>query len=245
MDYRADLLKQRENILCNDGLRSYFEFLYSIVSSELEDAELTLEIGAGAAVSNLFLQNRILRTDFLAFPKFGVEGDCPMESLPFLDSSFEAVIAIDAIHHSTHPLKALSEFLRLIKKGGKIVIVEPYVSLLSYLPYKLLHHEDTSWSFKGDSLHEMALRVQNPAIGNQGVSKFLIGNLQNDKENLLTNIKFRVYYFSPISFFATGGVSRAFRTPTRVIRTLTYLEAKIPQSAMKFLASRVLMVLEK
>lgn len=144
MEYRADLLKQRENILCNDGLRSYFEFLYSIVSNELEDAELTLEIGAGAAVSNLFLQNRILRTDFLAFPKFGVEGDCPMESLPFLDSSFEVVLAIDAIHHSTHPLKALSEFLRLIKKGGKIVIVEPYVSLLSYLPYKLLHHEDTS-----------------------------------------------------------------------------------------------------
>ena len=91
----------------------------------------------------------------------------------------------------------------------------------------------------------MALRVQNPAIGNQGVSKFLIENLQNNKENLLTNIKFRVYYFSPISFFATGGVSRAFRTPPRVIRTLTYLEAKIPQSAMKFLASRVLIVLEK
>lgn len=244
-EYQADLLKQRQSIISNKGLCSYFEFLYSLVSSELGDLEAILEVGAGAGISNLFLKNRILRTDFLAFPKFAVTGDCPMEQLPFSDASFEVVLAIDCIHHSTHPLKALAEFLRVLDNGGKIIIIEPYVSLLSYLPYRLFHHEKTNWNFKGNLFGEVALIVQNPAIGNQGVSRFLIECLQHKAHELLPNIKTRIHYFSAISFFATGGVSRSFCTPPYIIKSIIAWETRFSQSIMKFLASRVLIVIEK
>lgn len=146
-EYKVDLCKQRENILSNSGLRSYFSFLYEIVNQELETFDLILEVGAGAAISEIFLKQRMVRTDILPFNEFNVLGDCAMERLPFKDSSFDAVLAFDSIHHSEQPSKAVLELLRVIRKGGKIILVEPFVSPMSYLPYKIFHYEDTSWNF--------------------------------------------------------------------------------------------------
>ena len=71
-----------------------------------------------------------------------------MEKLPYKDESFNLVFAMDAIHHSISPLDAIKEVLRVTRNGGTVLLVEPYVSYLSYSPYKLFHHEDTSWRYK-------------------------------------------------------------------------------------------------
>lgn len=178
-EYNLELFRQRENILSNSGLRSYFSFLYEIVNQELETFDSILEVGAGAAISEIFLKQPIVRTDILPFNEFNVLGDCAMERLPFKDSSFDAVLAFDSIHHSDQPSKAILELLRVIRKGGKIIIVEPFVSPLSYLPYKIFHYEETSWNFKEQGSIELSLRNLNPETGDQGVSRFVINQLSN------------------------------------------------------------------
>ena len=55
MDYKAELLKQRQSIMSNKSLQRYFKFLYSLVSSELGESKEILEVGSGAGVSKLFL----------------------------------------------------------------------------------------------------------------------------------------------------------------------------------------------
>jgi len=63
-----------------------------------------------------------------AWARRGERGICfqegSAEKLQFKDASFDVVWAQDALHHMAHPEQALREFWRVVKPGGKIVIVE-------------------------------------------------------------------------------------------------------------------------
>ena len=244
-NYRLDLFRQRENIQNHSGLRSYFRFLYNIVSKEIEKFDSILEVGAGAAISNIFIRRSIFRTDILPFDEHNVLGECNMECLPFKEASFDAVLAFDSLHHSRNPSKSILELLRVTREGGKIIIVEPFVSPLSYLPYKIFHHEDTSWDFREIGSIEMSQRIHNPAIGDQGVSRFIIKELSNGRITNFPRLTLSATYLSPLSFFATGGVSRPLKTPAIFVQALTQVERLIPNFIMKFLASRVILIVTK
>lgn len=53
----------------------------------------------------------------------GVVGDA--ESLPFKDSIFDLVFFGAVLHHFPNPKKAICEAERVLKKGGRLVLVEP------------------------------------------------------------------------------------------------------------------------
>lgn len=244
-EYKVELFRQRENIINNPGLRSYFSFLYKIVNQELEKFDSILEVGAGAAISEIFLEQRIVRTDILPFNDFDVMGHCSMENLPFKESQFDAVLAFDSIHHSEKPSKSILELLRVTREGGKIILVEPFVSPLSYLPYKMFHHEDTSWDFREKGSIALSSRNLNPAMGDQGVSRFIINQLSNWRSTNFPKLTVSITYLSPFSFFATGGVSSPLKTPKIFVNFLIQVETLIPNFIMKFLASRVILTITK
>lgn len=45
--------------------------------------------------------------------------------LPFATSSFDMIVAINLLHHVNEPEKILSECFRVLKKGGKLLTVDP------------------------------------------------------------------------------------------------------------------------
>ena len=133
-EYKKELLRQRENIVGNLGLRHYFQLLYADVSKELEGFDKVLEVGAGAGVSGIFLSNKVIRTDVVPFEEFGVAGNYNMEALTFDDDTFDAVLAFDSIHHSALHRRALAELMRVTRGGGK-----SYLSNLLFLLYLTFH----------------------------------------------------------------------------------------------------------
>ena len=50
-----------------------------------------------------------------------------VESLPFKEQTFDRILVVDAFHHFNDQEKAISELLRVLKHGGRLVIEEPNI----------------------------------------------------------------------------------------------------------------------
>lgn len=48
-----------------------------------------------------------------------------IERLPFPDETFDRILIVDSIHHLCNPQEAISDMLRVLKPGGRMVIEEP------------------------------------------------------------------------------------------------------------------------
>lgn len=244
--YRQLLLKQRENILRSPALRFYFQQLYENIQLDITRASRVLEVGAGSGVSEIFLTHQnLLRTDYYAFPEFNVDGACLMEELPFEDSEFSAVLAVDTIHHSLNPVKALYEMFRVLSPGGAILIIEPFVSAFSYIPYLLLHNEATSWRYRPITTTSRVSTNHEASDGDQGVSRFLISEFEDQSIVFHSDTRVEILYLSWLDFFLTGGVNRRIPVPSTLIKLISKLERNIPQRLMRFLASRVVIKIYK
>jgi ubiquinone/menaquinone biosynthesis C-methylase UbiE len=65
------------------------------------------------------------------------------EELPFQDSSFDVVTAMGVLHHTPKIAKAIEEIYRVLKPGGKIVLMLYHKNSILYrfyMPLRLLYH---------------------------------------------------------------------------------------------------------
>ncbi|MDD5194049.1 MAG: class I SAM-dependent methyltransferase [Candidatus Omnitrophica bacterium] len=113
-----------------------------------------LEIGGGVGAFKKYLGDcsDVISTDII----FASWHDClaDAEQLPFKNESFSNIVSIDAFHHIRFPEKMLKEAQRILKKGGKFILIEPYVSAFSGLIRKNFHHEESDLKFSGAQENE-------------------------------------------------------------------------------------------
>jgi ubiquinone/menaquinone biosynthesis C-methylase UbiE len=67
-----------------------------------------------------------------------VEGS--LETLPFPDQSFDAVISLWVLEHITDPKKVFAEIFRILKPGGVFAFVTPHALSLLVMARRLLSH---------------------------------------------------------------------------------------------------------
>jgi hypothetical protein len=134
---------------------------------------------------------------------------------------------------------------RVKKPNGKILLVEPYVSILSYPIYKIFHQEKTSIYLRERDLVEA--ETKDPSIGDQIVAQTIF-NRKSIAQKLETifgdGFEITVIYRDILSFFATGGVNKPLKTPSSLIKLLLKLEKKVPQPIMRLIASRIVIEIE-
>lgn len=53
---------------------------------------------------------------------------CHIEQLPFPDGVFDRVLVVDALHHFCDGMQSIGELLRVLRKGGRMVIEEPDIN---------------------------------------------------------------------------------------------------------------------
>src|SRR5204863_1582506 len=56
-------------------------------------------------------------------------------AIPQPDASFDAILCSEVLEHIPEPTKALDEFARLLKPGGKLVLTAPFASLVHLAAY--------------------------------------------------------------------------------------------------------------
>lgn len=244
--YQLVLEKQAENSQ-KPTPNIYYRWLYSLIGRELKPEKNYLEIGAGAGVSAFFLgEFKITRTDFMPWPERGVLGSVDAQKLPFEDNSFDGVIGMDMIHHVENPSRLISEALRVTAVGGKLVFVEPYVSLLSYPIYKFFHEEKATIprSFNPD----YKWVTDAPSDGDQSVAQRLFCSSTGKKYLRGTygsSIVFKVDFLNPFSFYLTGGLNHPTSLNPAVIGKIVMLESALPRRARALLGSRMILIITK
>jgi SAM-dependent methyltransferase len=216
-----------------------------------ENKKHILEIGAGAGISLLFLPERnIIRTDFLPSDSLRIIGDIDAQNLPFADNSFDFAFGMDVIHHLADPFLGLSEIKRVVNEsepGTLMMFIEPYISLMSYLPYKVFHQEKTTL-FSNTNLQPPMVSNQ-PEDGDQTIPRLIFCSKKGKSKlrqifppnQYIIDLKF----ISVFSFFLTGGINRPLPTPAAIITALVKLENLIPQSMMKLFGSRIIIKIIK
>jgi ubiquinone/menaquinone biosynthesis C-methylase UbiE len=131
--------------------RKFHDALYrDLIEKYLRPGQRLLDAGCGrymkfcrefsgtAQVVGIDLEST-LDTDNRRFP-FGVRGD--LGHLPFPADHFDMVISRSVVEHLEDPKRVFREFYRVLRPGGKVIIITPnkydYVSLIAALtPYRL------------------------------------------------------------------------------------------------------------
>jgi SAM-dependent methyltransferase len=98
--------------------------------------------------------------------------------LPFRDACFDAVVGLDFIHHLSTPLEFFRDVARVLKPGGELRVVEPWISPFSFPIYRFLHQEGATLGLdparpfrKGDS--------KEPFEGDAGVTRALASQVDD------------------------------------------------------------------
>lgn len=58
-----------------------------------------------------------------------------IRSIPVPDSSFDVVLCTEVLEHVPYPAEAIREMIRVLKKGGLLILTAPFGSLTHFAPY--------------------------------------------------------------------------------------------------------------
>ncbi len=110
-----------------------------------------LELGSGAGFIKDFIPD-VITSDVIKLPM--CDRVINAEKLPFKKNTLSAIYLLNTFHHIKNPTKALNEFNRVLKKGGKVIMIEPNNSFWGRFVYKNFHYEDfdekiTKWKVTG------------------------------------------------------------------------------------------------
>lgn len=131
-----------------------------------------IEIGAGHG-SFVELRPKTVSCDIVPCPWL----DCAADAgcLPFADESLANIIMVDVLHHIHRPARFFESASRALAPGGRILLIEPYVSPISWVAWRYFHHEniDTRAQLLRDDGEPDQLATRDPWEANIAVPTLL------------------------------------------------------------------------
>lgn len=125
----------------------YNEFKKSI--SKTKRKSLLVELGSGGGFIKKIIP-QVKTSDVVKLP--GLDMQFSAMSIPSKKESVDAFFMIDVFHHIPNVFHFLREVDRTLKKGGKLVMIEPANTLWGRFIYSHFHHEPFdpkgSWTLK-------------------------------------------------------------------------------------------------
>ena len=221
------------------GLRDYYQTqIFDQIISEMNDGA-TLQLGTGPGLFARYHPGTV-NSDITNHD--GVDMVADVHNLMIEDASFNNVVGVDVFHHFASPGLALRECSRVLRPGGKIILVEPWAGPIGWLFYKYIHHEDCAEV--PDPWNQAFPDGKNPMDGNGAIPAIVLHKRASELINYAPNLRIlKVRYFGVLSIILTGGF-QDIGLPAPFTRFLYKLENRLPQPVLKFFALRSIYVLE-
>lgn len=201
----------------------------------------TLEVGGGTGNLKEFSPN-VLCTDVVKVPWLDTIADA--QYLPFASKTMANIVLFDALHHIEQVGLFFDEAVRVLRPSGRIVIMDPYISWLSWPIYHFLHSEPVDFNL--DPLRLQPPRAdRKPFDANQAIASILFERAFEDFQRYYPQLEKRVH--RRMAFFAyplSGGFDHPPLVPMLLVRPLLAVERALDRLG-RFLAFRILVVLEK
>jgi len=201
----------------------------------------TLEVGGGTGNLKEFAQS-VVCTDIVKLPWLDAIVDA--QQLPFVSGSLANIVLFDTLHHLENVRYFFDEALRVLETGGRVIIMDPYISVCSWPVYHFLHPEPVD--FDQDPLILTPMKPgRKPFDANQAISTILFERSSRGFHELYPSLKKLRHH--RLAFFAyplSGGFEQPSLLPIFLVRPVLALERAL-RFLNRFLAFRVLVVLEK
>ncbi|MEZ5006947.1 MAG: class I SAM-dependent methyltransferase [Chitinophagales bacterium] len=220
LDAPATTMAHGEIILKKPFLKKlYIEWYqqFSELAKTLPEGKL-LEIGSGGGFIKEINPN-VLTTDILELPNVDIVMSA--EDIPLEDNSVSGIFMINVLHHIKNSDAFLKEAQRVLKKGGKIFMVEPANTLWSRFFYRNFHHEgfdpsEKDWKVEGEGPLSDANGAIPWIIFKRDLHKFQ----QKYPDLVLEKRKDH----TPMRYTLTGGLSFPSVVPGWSFKIVTFLE---------------------
>jgi SAM-dependent methyltransferase len=201
----------------------------------------TVELGAGSGNFKEFKPD-VISSDIDPCPWLDMVFDA--HQMPFTDTSVANIVMIDVLHHLDNPVVFLREAARVLKPGGRLIILEPYPSLFSLPIYRNVHPEP--FIFTDKIWEKQEINEKHPWDSNQATAYLLFFKYQKTFREIFGQ-KFSLKIRKRLSFLlypASGGFENKQLAPDFLIPILQVAEWLLRPLA-RWLAFRCYVVIEK
>ena len=221
-------------------LRALYRAWYKEIASYLRSGP-TLEVGGGTGNLKEYAP-QVICTDVVRVPWLDAVADA--QRLPIATGTLANVVLFDVLHHIENVRLFFDEAVRVLQPGGRIVVMDPYISWLSWPVYHYLHQEPVD--FTQDPLQLQPPQADRaPFDANQAAATMLFERGYDAFCRQYPQLDKLVH--RRLSFFAyplSGGFEHPSILPISFVRPLLALERALG-FLDRVLAFRILVVLEK
>jgi len=221
-DPRTTALR-RKIILEKPFLEALYREWYGRLLLRVPRGGRILELGSGAG----FLRDmapEVITSE--VFPTPGVMLVADGRQLPFACAGLDAIVMTDVFHHIPDVAAFLAEAVRCVRPGGRLVMIEPWLTPWSQWVYRNLHSEP----FEPEAGWE--LPPSGPLSGANGALPWIV--FQRDQRQLQEAFPdwslVAIEPMMPFSYLLSGGVSLRSLMPGWSYRLCRMLEDRLEAS---------------
>lgn len=223
-------------------LQKSYRYFHEEIASHLSGLSNPKIVELGSGIGNIKdVIPGCLRTDL--FPNPWIDQVENAYRLSFTSQSISDLVLFDVFHHLRHPGAALAEFWRVLRPGGRVLIFDPYISLLGWVVYGALHAEPVAW--KAEIVWNAPVGWDSDEVdyyAAQGnLTKLFFSNQGQQPDGFRIIGRFR---YAALSYALSGGYSGPQLYPTALYPVVRRLDGFFDLFPALF-ATRALVVLEK
>jgi SAM-dependent methyltransferase len=225
--------------------KAVLRLVYDDIFQRIADCAIdgpTLELGGG--VGNLKAKiPSLISSDIQFAPWLDLVADA--QQLPFAGASLANIVMLDVLHHVEFCSLLFREASRVLRPGGRMVLVEPGITFGSTLFYRLLHHEPVVMNV--DPLEEGTPdRKRDPYHSNQAIPTLLATRYREPFHRKFPDLRIReTRWLSFVAYPFSGGFKPWSLIGERAARNLLSFERKLEPFLGRLCGFRLLMVIEK
>lgn len=221
-------------------LRRLYEEWYREIVAWLVPGR-TVEIGGGTGNLKAHVPG-LYCSDVLVLPWLNVVADA--QRLPFQSRSLANLVLFDSLHHIENVSLFFDEALRTLRVGGRIIIMDPYLSWVSWPIYQWLHPEPIDCT-ENPLVFKPPQTGRRPFDANQAVATILFERNQPLFQSRYPQFSVQhIRRTACLAYPLSGGFDHPSFLPKWLVTPMLQLERTLERVG-RLLAFRMLVVIER